>query len=114
MCVLNLYLGILGHVKIFIGTIGTPWSCSHLITIRTTCHILLCYVSKKDFVYHPDCVDHNNYYLITTVCNETKTSYVSIFCVAIVVYVKEGNDALNTFYLLIYGIRHMVKDHSDS
>ena len=31
---------------------------------------------------------------------------------------KEGNilfnDALNTFYLLLYGIRHMVKDHSDS
>ena len=24
------------------------------------------------------------------------------------------NDALNTFYLLLYGIRHMVKDHSDS
>ena len=24
------------------------------------------------------------------------------------------NDALNTFYLRVYGIRHMVKDHSDS
>ena len=24
------------------------------------------------------------------------------------------NDTLNTFYLLLYGIRHMVKDHSDS
>ena len=24
------------------------------------------------------------------------------------------NNALNTFYLWIYGIRHMVKDHSDS
>ena len=24
------------------------------------------------------------------------------------------NDALNTFYLLLYGVRHMVKDHSDS
>ena len=33
-------------------------------------------------------------------------------------YRKEGNilfnDALNTFYLRLYGIRHMVKDHSDS
>ena len=32
--------------------------------------------------------------------------------------VEEGNvlfnDALNTFYLWLYGIRHMVKDHSDS
>ena len=31
---------------------------------------------------------------------------------------KEGNvlfnDALDTFYLRIYGIRHMVDDHSDS
>ena len=24
------------------------------------------------------------------------------------------NDALNTFYLRLYGLRHMVKDHSDS
>ena len=24
------------------------------------------------------------------------------------------NDALNTFYLRLNGIRHMVKDHSDS
>ena len=23
------------------------------------------------------------------------------------------NDALNTFYLRLYGVRHMVKDHSD-
>ena len=31
---------------------------------------------------------------------------------------KEGNvffnDALNTFYLQLYGVRHMVKYHSDS
>ena len=24
------------------------------------------------------------------------------------------NDTLNTFYLRLYGIRHMVKDHSDN
>ena len=24
------------------------------------------------------------------------------------------NDALNTFYLRLYGVRHVVKDHSDS
>ena len=33
--------------------------------------------------------------------------------------VKEGrnvlfNDALNTFYLQLYGVRHMVEDHLDS
>ena len=31
---------------------------------------------------------------------------------------KEGNvlfnDALNTIYLRLYGVKHMVKDHSDS
>ena len=31
---------------------------------------------------------------------------------------KEGsalfNDGLKTFYLRLYGVRHMVKDHSDS
>ena len=31
---------------------------------------------------------------------------------------KEGNvlfnNTLNTFYLWLYGVRHMVKDHSDS
>ena len=31
---------------------------------------------------------------------------------------KEGNvlfnDALNTFYLRLYGVRHMVKNHTDS
>ena len=35
-----------------------------------------------------------------------------------VLLLKEGNvlfnDALNTFYLRSYGVRHMVKDHSDS
>ena len=41
---------------------------------------------------------------------------------AILLYLKERrkernvlfNDALNTFYLRLYGVRHMVKDHSDS
>ena len=27
---------------------------------------------------------------------------------------KEGNVLFNTFYLRLYGVRHMVKDHSDS
>ena len=34
------------------------------------------------------------------------------------VFYQEGNvlfnDELNTFYLRLYGVRHMVKDHSDS
>ena len=39
-------------------------------------------------------------------------------CIIISTGRKEGNvlfnDALNTFYLRLYGVRHMVKDHSDS
>ena len=35
-----------------------------------------------------------------------------------IVQMEEGNilfnDTLNTFYLRLYGVRHMVKDHSDS
>ena len=38
-------------------------------------------------------------------------------CVEHLQYRKERNvlfnDALNTFYLRLYGVRHMVKDHSD-
>ena len=38
--------------------------------------------------------------------------------ISLITVMKEGNvlfnDALNTFYLRLYGIRHMVKDHSDS
>ena len=42
-------------------------------------------------------------------------SYVSVY---MYMYMRERNvlfnDALNTFYLRLYGVRHMVKDHSDS
>ena len=41
------------------------------------------------------------------------TVYIYIY-----IYERERNvlfnDALNTFYLRLYGVRHMVKDHSDS
>ena len=36
-------------------------------------------------------------------CNEGRKCFFILF-----------NDALNTFYLRLYGVRHMVKDHSDS
>ena len=39
-------------------------------------------------------------------------------CATIKISPNEGNvlfnDALNTFYLRLYGVRHLVKDHSDS
>ena len=42
----------------------------------------------------------------------------NVFSVLLKSLRKEGNvlfnDALNTFYLRLYGVRHMVKDHTDS
>ena len=48
-----------------------------------------------------------------------RSGVVSSELIAIKVITWEGktflfNDALNTFYLRLYGARHMVKDHSDS
>ena len=51
---------------------------------------------------------------------ERNTTLVMTIIIRVMVeaYRKEGhvlfNDALNTFYLQLYGVRHMVKDHSDS
>ena len=60
--------------------------------------------------------------------NATSNTFISsvpcvfyIVCILNTVFTlygrKEGNvlfnDALNTFYLQLYGVRHMVKDHSD-
>ena len=46
--------------------------------------------------------------IVVTIDSKQYTEYIR----------KEGNvlfnDALNTFYLRLYGIRHMVKDHTDS
>ena len=47
-----------------------------------------------------------------------KTKTVKVNVKAYTIGRKEGNvlfnDALNTFYLRLYGVTHMVKDHSDS
>ena len=40
---------------------------------------------------------------------------MGIYCVFLIIYqVGFFNDALNTFYLRLYGVGHMVKDHSYS
>ena len=53
-----------------------------------------------------------------TVCGHVNTFHQSISQSVWKEGRKEGyvlfNDALNTFYLWLYGVRHMVKDHSDS
>ena len=60
-------------------------------------------------------------------CRETTRAMFSVsripracrfHCSITVIYSRERNvlfnDTLNTFYLRLYGVRHMVKDHSDS
>ena len=43
---------------------------------------------------------------------------IDVVVVVVLVVMKEGNvlfnDALNTLYLRLYGVGHMVKNHSDS
>ena len=47
-----------------------------------------------------------------------RTTFLLSFTVMHMQLERKGNvlfnDALNTFYLQLYGVRHMVKDHSDS
>ena len=56
--------------------------------------------------------------LITLYLDNVVSDRWSSACQMHASYRKEGNvlfkDALNTFYLQLYGVRHKVKDHSDS
>ena len=50
--------------------------------------------------------------------NSLETLYLLLIMFSSLLGRKEGNvlfnDALNTFFLWLYGVGHMVKDHSDS
>ena len=53
--------------------------------------------------------------------DHTGNAYTTVsvcLCVCVCMCERERNvlfnDTLNTFYLRLYGVRHMVKDHSDS
>ena len=70
--------------------------------------------------------------MLSASLNKTSPSFLRRMLALIVLYLFESlpwfygaqrserernvlfNDALNTFYLRLYGVRHMVKDHSDS
>ena len=60
-------------------------------------------------------------YVINMLSFKNKRTFFSSVLVMVYLIIrgrKEGNvlfnDALNTFYLRLYGVRNMVKDHSDS
>ena len=63
---------------------------------RHTQHILLIVIWKEGNVLFNDAL---NTFLFTVIWKVGNVLF---------------NDALNTFYLWLYGIRHLVKDHSDS
>ena len=62
------------------------------------------------------------FYLTTYSAHFTYGYMASVIWLRTILIVRKGarernvlfNDALNTFYLRLYGVRHMVKDHSDS
>ena len=71
----------------YLGLIGSPVGATNMAEFK---RVRNSSAKRNDFVFHP----------------------------AIHSFWKEGNvlfnDALNTFYLRLYGVRHMVKHHSDS
>ena len=88
-------------------------------------HIQL-YIYKKKishtFVSNREATKLNRYLLYHIISYHTIPYYI-IYIISyhiisyIISYQRERdvlfNDALNTFYLRLYGVRHMVKDHSD-
>ena len=92
-------------------------------------------VGNQLLFHHPpipewNILNQNPYHILTFVnvhSNLVQTSlaiFISsksnfcIFCGTVISWLKEENvlfnDAFNTFYLWLYSVEHMVKDHSDS
>ena len=74
-------------------------------------------------VYHTVHISaYSSYWLFAIVLTKwtSQTIHIPVYvCVFVILCLARErnvlfNDALNTFYLRLYGVRHMVKDHSDS
>ena len=81
----------------------------------TFCFYLLPYMLSS---LHPRKRKNEMFYLTTHSTHFIYGYMVKIFSIYHSTDRKEGNilfnDALNTFYIRLYGVIHMVKDHSDS
>ena len=84
-----------------------------IIITKKTIHHFLRIISSKSFLHLDILVaqlieSENLQFLVTSHDGNSIRPFIR----------KEGNvlfnDALNTFYLRLYGVRHMVKDHFDS
>ena len=86
---------------------------------RTLDHVL-CYRLIPKFI-HCKYTTHFSVYIYNHLVIRGIECSPVLFCSVLFCYTivrKEGNvlfnDALNTFYLRLYGVGHMVKDHSNS
>ena len=116
---LIMYSGNIGLVNIFVCSIGTSRQCACLVAVGTTRHISLSHVSREDFVYELEVFQS---YIVLERFRFSRNipsllHQTSIRHSELVERERERNvlfnDTLNTFYLRLYGVRHMVKDHSD-
>ena len=87
-----------------------------------------CYLIRQDNTIYKFYINDNEIYIKRMLFNKTRQYKIQIFYKTIFFKYrteqikltgrKEGNilfnDTLNTFYLRLYGVGHMVKDHSDS
>ena len=75
--------------------------------------ILFCLVLLNSVLFLKPCTFWLSNQVKQSACGKCMFQHME-FCVRR----KEGNvlfnNALNTFYLWLYGVRHMIKDHSDS
>ena len=76
------------------------------------------YGRKEEFFY---LTTHSAHFIYGYVEGRKKMFYLTTHSTHFIYGYTEGrnknvlfNDALNTFFLRLYGVRHMLKDHSDS
>ena len=92
----NLMLYLHGiHLPTYLPTYLQPYIQTYMMSKNELCWILTCCPISKGYLYELDVEQYNH-------TNGRKEGNILF------------NDALNTFYLRLYGVGHMVKDHSDS
>ena len=93
-------------------------TCLFCMTVTRTRTILINTVHHLQYFVLP-CLKPGHHYFIAClkVQDPLFWTYPHDFTSTYLLFKRERhflfNDALNTFYLRLYGVRHMVKDHSD-
>ena len=98
------------------SSMGPPWG----IDPTTHCTMSRCFTTELHIT--PDFRTCLNVDYISPTYPKNRITHTMAFVTSVIEHWIEGrkegnvllNNALNTFYLRLYGVRHMVKDHSDS